>query len=71
MKWTTDKPTEPGWYWIDDGDGWDFSVVKVSLNYKQDLFVSSIYNEDNEAVPINEFDYVTRWAGPIPEPEDE
>lgn len=66
MKWTTDKPTKPGWFWFDN------------LNDEHDPFPVEIYDHNNDGILYVVFDrYGTtgllsnapgaRWAGPIEE----
>ena len=60
MKWTTDKPTEPGWYWIKTPTG-------ISANGYVDYF-------DGELIGLTrpeEFPSSTKWAGPIEEPPED
>jgi hypothetical protein len=54
MKWTTEKPTKPGWYWERK-----FDTVHIKY-FDRDLFFGGLYTawETGE------------WAGPIPEPEE-
>ena len=36
MNWTTIKPTKSGWYWVRDGDGWEWPIcleLDNNLNY--------------------------------------
>ncbi len=56
MKWTTEKPTEPGWYWFELGP-----IYKISIRYfnSAKLSIKSAIEKD------------AKWAGPIPMPEDE
>ena len=73
MKWTTDKPTEPGWYWMDDGDNWYKQAVRIdvaprSLGTEQ----LCVYSGIAEFVGlVDNCKEGAKWAGPIPEPEDE
>lgn len=66
LAWTTDKPTKPGWYWINcpkEGK----AIVKIELsNYdRTPMFCDG---RTPRAVQFwDSRDY--KWAGPIPEPE--
>lgn len=63
MKWTKNKPTEPGWYWVEDRYGTDIVYIKQV----DDEFY--IWCEENSDIyPLSED---AEWAGPIPEPEDD
>lgn len=63
MKWTTEQPNEPGWYWMRYGNEINIGCVfqaeenKLRVEFPHhNVFVSSL--------PYYE------WAGPIPEPEE-
>lgn len=64
MKWTKDKPTKPGWYWM------DFDGFKEPTH----LFLQDDTGRLIHWWDVNEYWYAdeqdARWAGPIPEPED-
>ena len=66
MKWTTESPTEPGWYLISK-----FSM-KGMVYLEQDGTISDATDGfrwllDKEL----EADDIDKWAGPIEEPEDD
>jgi hypothetical protein len=60
LQWTTDAPTQTGWYWADFGMS-GIGVHPVAVYYHPDL-------------PPSEFDYeweikdVRHWLGPLPVP---
>lgn len=65
MKWTTDLPTVPGWYWFRHPEHkvWAVEVVSVGRSLRArfewgwaDIFACHRHSE---------------WAGPIPEPVKE
>ena len=59
MKWTTDKPTKAGWYWVK-------TLTCVSVNGYVDHF-------DGELIGLTrpeDFPSSTKWAGPIKGPTD-
>ncbi len=61
LKWTKEKPTEPGWYWN-------------RRNYPDKKYVSffKIWKIDDDRIyadsPQYDCDAENEWAGPIPEP---
>ena len=61
MKWTTEKPTEPGFYW------YQYPSTEGMPPHKDICEVRQF--DINE----NTFQYgsATLWAGPIEEPEDD
>lgn len=81
MTWTTERPTQPGWYWLRDPDG-IVGVVQVVLedyNYRLNRNMPTLYlllppeciYSDGETVELVAFDshqHVT-WAGPMATPE--
>ncbi len=60
MKWTTEKPTETGWYWIKDSHWCEGIIVRVNADTRK------YYDGDLHNFPLN-----AKWAGPISVPEDE
>lgn len=65
MKWTKEKPTEPGWYWWEEDPEYAPRCVRV-LSDKRDGH--SIVNMGTHFRRIDEIP--GRFAGPIEEPED-
>lgn len=68
MKWTTDKPTDPGWYWFQHwytGEpliAWiDYPILLSGDGQPPLLKANGKYIEDISN---------GKWAGPIPEPEE-
>lgn len=59
MKWTTEKPTEPGWYWFKNANG--IVMQEIFLSKKGELWV--------DFDPLYEYEN-TQFAGPIPQPEN-
>ncbi len=58
---TTDRPTEPGWYWVEGGNGW-FTFVLVWMN---DTCDGILRTDGGVGMPItNDYDDCT-WTGPI------
>ena len=71
MKWTTEKPTQSGWFWvrtIDDRTPLKTRMVMIT-KHGNNLF---IYLPGSPSRPIDEFATFARpveWMGPIPVPE--
>lgn len=71
LTWTSERPTEPGWYWMRKLPFLDKpKIVLIRLVSNGSLFVKR-YEASMQA--LNEF--VTRhrgcqWAGPIPDPQE-
>ena len=74
LVWTTEKPTEPGWYWARIGH---FHPV-LDKGVKVLVFVSGNAPFLKVAKAVTEFGMdaevspgaVWQWAGPIPQPEE-
>ena len=62
MKWTTEPPTEPGFYWVKE---YRDSVPNIVLTY--DTGEESLKCEDGQYVLLMD---TAKWAGPIQEPEE-
>ena len=74
MKWTTKKPTRPGWYRYRD-QSLDCIVEVYEYSVHGDDMRSLVEDEDVLVRIYNHTAYSTRlcdldgvWAGPIPEP---
>lgn len=63
LKWTSNLPTEPGWYWIMSYNKKP-SMVEVRVIDGRLMLTSGVIN-----VTLNIFEGCL-WAGPIPEPEE-
>ena len=66
MKWTTKKPKEPGWFWVD----WraERKVEEIILGRGGKLLL--IENDDGDVMPVEDMHPEIRFAGPIPPPEE-
>jgi len=62
MKWTKERPTEPGWYWCKGGKKIN-PICILNLKIRSDGMLTCLGFE------IKWDDCL--WAGPIPEPEEE
>lgn len=71
MEWTTNTPTEPGYYWV---------YVRPRWEDKPEVFcveVSIFEGKPSFAFPVGGYECeeeiyardVTHWLGPIPKPE--
>ena len=60
MNWTTDKPSEAGWYHMRNIGGKYYTIIKVWEN-KGKLYVGGSMIHSCEQY---------EWAGPIPEPDE-
>lgn len=75
MKWTTEKPTQPGWYWlremtytpdVDEPSLEDPEIVELQANCFDDFIITSRSKWDL----VSECLEGTLWAGPIALPEE-
>ena len=66
LRWTTDVPTEDGWYWVTIGGYFDMAGWK-----KRDCFYVVHSNGVLETISVNDEPRISRWAGPIPKPSGE
>ena len=64
--WTTEPPTEPGWYWVTYAGG--VSVIKVRQDEKG-LWIEDGYYSDQRLAIDSAWKYHSHWLGPLPEPE--
>jgi hypothetical protein len=70
MTWTTDKPSETGWYWTRNHDHEDDDpfIVQVTRHHTDGLRVDYVYTLFT--MPLKEIEGDTEWMGPI-RPEGE
>ena len=70
MHWTTDKPTEPGWYWLQQ-DSEAFECVGVYEDQDEGL-CCNFHALDDFIHFMAEGGSDVRWSSaPIPEPEEQ
>ena len=73
MKITTEKPTEPGWYWIQSKYIHPDGKIFVGEVFKEEgydglmLFAGRTYSLEASWITQNK----CLWAGPIPNPFEE
>lgn len=67
LKWSDSPPMEPGWYWLQDGDGFA-TIVNVyhSSVYQDQALVCKPYGAYGATHTVDIPN--AQWAGPIPEP---
>ena len=64
MKWTSEPPTAPGWYWWRKRAGKVPSVVEIE---ESEAFPGKLVRRDrDEFLPS-----YGKWAGPLQEPEED
>jgi hypothetical protein len=78
MNWTTDPPTQPGWYWVKDLESevmpWTpaqlVHITKVEDEERLCVtYVGAYYaNETDEEVTEDIDDLSGQWAGPLNPP---
>ena len=69
LRWTSETPTEPGWYWYRRTDGGGRSVVMLYNAYLDGRMC--VYRYPEKPVPAKNFcNGDVEWAGPIPEPQE-
>lgn len=61
MRWTTEPPREPGWYWYKTDRG------RSDICWYNGRHVFSDRSERGWILTNN----ILNWSGPIPEPEEE
>ena len=66
MKWTSEKPSVPGWYWWHDVDrpGTPCIVQVISDGYGLTVYGLEEYSR-------RLYETHGEWAGPLTEPEEE
>lgn len=69
LQWTTEPPTEEGWYWVKNKYTGAHDIEPVYL-----VKVTHIENQVVWSIEINggsgeDFSYFSHWLGPLPVPE--
>ena len=65
MKWTKERPTKPGWYWMRAGCDYPRSVVQVYEMSGELRYTDLDLNESRFIVTSDK-----EWAGPVVEPDE-
>lgn len=69
MKWTHEKPKEPGYYWFKDMPDGEIRIAEIShRNGDMDVLFCGIGEEDHLS-RLSEDKYM--WAGPLLDPDEE
>lgn len=65
LVWTTDKPTQPGYYWMQNEDWgpgivyiWQHPLGRLEVEWGDDSYILDGFDAD-------------KWAGPLPVPQEE
>jgi hypothetical protein len=71
LKWTTDPPTEEGWYWVYTVPEWETVPVVACVKV---CIMNDVVSFDIPAGGYESEDYIhahatTHWLGPLPPPE--
>lgn len=69
MIWTTEKPTQPGWYWCRWFDEYEYGEPFTCYLDHNDDDILCVIQLEFAWLPLDEFG-VRQWAGPIPHPEE-
>lgn len=68
MRWTTEKPTKAGWYWMKDGSA--SIVVEVETGTLDGFYIEDVWQAGvKNATPLKKFTHC-QWAGPLELPEE-
>jgi hypothetical protein len=68
LKWTKNRPCQPGWYWHNQFNGVRFlgpTIEHVSLDESGHLYLDF---EGSPVYSLSEISQACEWAGPIQEP---
>jgi hypothetical protein len=65
MRWTREKPTQPGWWWWRYEAGRKASVMHISEDHIHGM---NVFTVGTLVLFLQEVP--GEWAGPVPEPEE-
>jgi hypothetical protein len=71
MKWTTEAPTKPGWYWasfFDESDR-EWLTFMVFITHSGKVFDPELDDDDEFNKLLPQDTIFTRWFGPLDQPE--
>jgi hypothetical protein len=73
VKWTTEKPTETGWYYVYDEDEDErppITILEVTRPHPGTSYDSLVvYEGTNGETDISDYDFATHWSKiTLPEP---
>lgn len=67
MKWTSEKPTKPGWYWYKSLR----RPTQVMQVYANEFFVRGVLFAQSSGLNSTRVAKLTgQWAGPLEEPQE-
>jgi hypothetical protein len=72
MKWTTAKPTTPGWYWHRWSDGTCEQIVRIVEDGGPRLVAYGTRSKAGYAIPMDDYwgDHGQWSSCPVPRPEE-
>lgn len=69
MQWTSDKPTESGWYWMKDGSA--MAVVQIEIGTFDGFYVAEVWQIGSaKRDPLSVFTGIQWSSEPIAEPKE-
>lgn len=68
LKWASEKPTEPGWYWY-RRDSADKPRCVELQTWPRPNKPDRLYVNGGVSVPMNALEFDGEWAGPLVQPE--
>jgi hypothetical protein len=71
MKWTTKRPTQPGWYWVRTPGGAGTILQLYYAHGELYYWFDKPSKHPRAVTAVSVADARTQWAGPIPEPEED
>ena len=69
MKWTTEPPTKPGWYWARYDGCYPVCIQVAARAVLTDSSYSKFFVRVNHDLSQSDLDF-DQYCGPIPEPEE-
>lgn len=70
MKWTTERPTAPGLYWIAYARESDPEIVWITNAFGADLIVEEHGRDWEDLLKLADYAPDGRWYGPITPPSE-
>lgn len=75
FRWMEEAPTQPGWYWVWPHNHHRFYAAKLDIVIEDDtkqvlklVVLLSPHGDATDVAMVPEF--IHKWAGPIPGPEN-
>jgi hypothetical protein len=69
MEWTSNMPTEAGWYWI-KANGMSPTVMQIFSRQEALCWSNHISKKVERLDTISQGLSGIKWAGPIPQPDE-